>query len=84
MVMTMMMMTDRSGWEDDEIDRLEKDVKESYGVMPDFASLAPEVVAEVMNFAHIGQVTILDNLDHTDLYRSYMSYRSYRFHKSYR
>ncbi|CAM9937337.1 unnamed protein product, partial [Laminaria digitata] len=31
---------------DDEIDRLEKDVKESYGVMPDFASLAPEVAAE--------------------------------------
>ena len=38
---------DRSAWEDDEIDRLEKDVKESYGVMPDFASLAPEVAAEV-------------------------------------
>lgn len=26
---------------------MEKDVKESYGVMPDFASLAPEVAAEV-------------------------------------
>ena len=37
----------RSAWKDDEIDRLEKDVKESYGVMPDFASLAPEVAAEV-------------------------------------
>ncbi|CAM9498900.1 unnamed protein product, partial [Pylaiella littoralis] len=31
---------------DDEIDKLEKDVKESYGVIPDIPSLAPEVSAE--------------------------------------
>lgn len=33
--------------EDDEIDKLEKDVKESYGAMPDIPSLAPEMFAEV-------------------------------------
>ncbi|CAM9104583.1 unnamed protein product [Ectocarpus fasciculatus] len=32
--------------EDDEIDKLEKDVKESYGAMPDIPSLAPEMFAE--------------------------------------
>ncbi|CAM9600990.1 unnamed protein product [Ectocarpus sp. 12 AP-2014] len=31
---------------DDEIDKLEKDVKESYGAMPDIPSLAPEMFAE--------------------------------------
>lgn len=34
-------------YKDDEIDKLEKDVKESYGVIPDIPSLAPEVSAEV-------------------------------------
>lgn len=33
---------------DDEISKLEEDVKESYGALPDYASLAPpEVVPEV-------------------------------------
>lgn len=34
-------------WADEEIDKLEKDVKETYGVIPDFNLLAPEVAAEV-------------------------------------
>lgn len=44
------LLTDSCRYEstDDEISRLEADVKENYGVVPDYASLAPpEVVPEV-------------------------------------